>query len=192
MTNRTGPKPKTGVQRYRCGKVKREPELLEKEKAENMAVAIEARQRVFGVSKADAKTQLAGSAIGRLLMGSNLASGEQARAFSEAADEFREKRARFESAIDAKRLTTSTDYTGIRQGRSRDMEDPAYVSWCNAVRRDYAEIRRAILEADPLAMTMLEMVVIEDKEPRNDVTMGALRSGLNAVYRVLQSRRRAA
>lgn len=187
-----GRKRKEGVERYPGGQIVREKELTEKEKAANVSVVVEARQRVFGIDPKDARSKDAGSAVGRLLLGGVLATEKQAKDFAEAAEHFRLARQNYETAIDAKRLTTATDYTGTRQGRGSDESDPSYITWCNAARRNYAELRRAILEADPLAMTMLEMTVIEDKEPRNEITMGALRSGLNAVHRVLRNRRQGA
>lgn len=186
-----GRKLKKGMHRYPCGQI--EEELTAKQKANNMAVAVAARQRVFGLSEEDAKGQEGGTALGRLMLEGVIAKESQARDMVEAAEYFRERRRSYESAIHASRLTTATDYTGQR-GRAHggDGDQPDYVDWCNRSRAKYAEMRRAILECgDPLAMIALEMTVLEDRRPVGNEMMGALRCGLNAVFCVLRSERKA-
>lgn len=149
---------------------------------------MEARVRVFGVEPKDADKQESGSAIGRLLTGNHLAvSAGQRAAFQEAALYFHETRRAADTAILSKHLTTSTDYTGTRSGAgtSEGGDEPGYVDWCNRVRRKYADVRRAVLECgDPEAMNALEMAILDDKEPKSETMLGALRCGLNAVDRV--------
>lgn len=181
---------KTGVDRYVNGRIKAKPKV-EKE-ADIKRTGLEARQRVHGVAANDADTKEAGSVMGRLILGGHLATGIQARHMGDAAEHFEKTHRAFTSAIGNSRLATSTDYTGHRaNGHSGDVEDQSYIDWCNKARQDYAEVRRAILECgDPLAMTALEMVVLQDKNPSGQIIMGALRCGLNAVHRVQRSARR--
>lgn len=188
---RRGRTAKQGVDRYPKGKI-RPPS--EKQQAEaNMAVGIAARQRVYGLRPHEAKQPEAGHAIGRLVMGGKLATGQQARDMAEAAAFFHGRRVAADSAILSQRLGTTTDYTGHRGGgNGGDGDEPGYVEWANRARSKYAEVRRAILECgDPLAMCALEMAILEDREPKDDEMMGALRCGLNAVHRVMRYERRA-
>lgn len=190
MSNRVGRRQKPGA-RYPGGQLKDEPDARQQEK--NMSVAVEARQRIHGLTAKQAATQEGGTAIGRLLIGGILATGQQVKDFKEAADCFLERRSAYEGAMQFARLTTSTDYTGDRRGTAGGQGDePSYVDWSNRSRARYAEIRRAILEADPLAMTMLEQVLLNDLPPKSQETMGAFRAGLNAVHRVLRNECRTA
>lgn len=190
VKRRAGRKPKQGVERFPGGQPKKKtPEAIEKGVKET---ALQARQRVFGISAKDADSKEGGTAIGRLWLqdrfGDRNTQGQDAIAAAEA---FRERRRGYEQAIDARSIKTSTNYAdGIGGDSSAGGSDKAYIKRCNDARKKYEEVRKAILECgDPLAMMALELVVIDDRMPAGENMMGSLRMGLNAIHRVLRQRK---
>lgn len=179
-----------GADRYPGGQI-RQVGKAEKE-SDIMGTVINARQRVFGLSKEEAALPEAGHVIGRLLRENNFAmSAQQGADMKAAALEFHERRFALDRAMDFRRLGTATNYVDGRGGTPGGQGDePEYVAACNAAKRAYEPLRRAILECgDPQAMNALEMVVLEDRMPHSEMMMGALRCGLNAIHRVMRNRR---
>jgi hypothetical protein len=193
VKRRAGRKPKQGADRYESGRLKAEGRPAVKEKVKETAV--EARQRVFGISAKDADSQEGGSAIGRLWLIDAFGDRKtQGRDALQAAEEFGKRRRAFEQAIDVRSLKTSTNYAdGAGGDPFPNGDDEDYVNRCNDARRRYSEIRRVILECgDALAMSALEMVIIDDSMPRDEKTMGSLRIGLNAIHRLLRYEKKVA
>lgn len=146
--------------------------------AEATATATEARMRVHGLAKPFAATSDAGWALGRLLQGHGI-HPKQARELIETGERWLEVRRAYERGIAAPGPPRSgTDFTGPR-GRSDILPDPARTSGDIAA---YHDARRAILNADPMALLAVEAIVLEEKE--SSKLLGPAMLGLNALAKL--------
>jgi hypothetical protein len=167
-----------GVDRFACGKIK--PPSQEEIEARNRAQVVAQRVKHHGLTKTAANDQAGGSVIGRLyLMGSvNGLSQDQYLA----AQRIAEARHDAGKAILKPTVRSGSDFGGVRGHDASDGSDASYADWVARVTRRWKDIRSAILAAGPLAMMAVEMIVVEDKEPKG--SLGDLRLALNAVHRL--------
>lgn len=142
-----------------------------------MSVAVKARMDRYGMSREAAAKQESGTAIGRALRRGELNAGQ-----ASAAVIYGTVVANYQKAILARPLGSSSDLDRGPGYDGSSGDDPAYVDWCNAARRKYADSRRALLEADPLAQMAVNAWVLEDKGL--DKQIGELRVGLNALAKL--------
>ena len=170
------------------------PSEVEREK-DVVAPGLAARIRVHGLPPSKASRPESGTAFGRAYLSNELHPHDTAhnQALYDAGLEFERRRRAYRRAIQAIRLASAGDLDrqfGNRQSAVGD-ESPELVEACQRAMRSYAEIRTAILECgEPLAMFVLECWLLEDKPLPG--SLGDLRAGLNAIWRIIHmSRQRA-
>lgn len=167
------------LSRRRAERAKRYTEGLDKMEREMIAVGTEARQRIYGVSASLSRDQLAGSAIGRLVLGDMLTRVQSDAAFL------------YEQDARAYYLTIE----GPQQPSAVDLDRVQGVSNTENVKRKliakarYEGARNAVQEAQNAVRLRsnffgaLQHCVMMDQSPVNDVMMGSLREALNALVR---------
>lgn len=163
---RKGRPRKIGARRYPSGGVVHEDPRL---------AACEARQRHYGLSAAVAMRADAGSALGRLLIAGEISADqhEAGRRFAEVADAMRRI-----CLVGSYRSGSALD--NARGHDASDGDDPAYITYCQAVRRRYEVYRRAVLTCgEPLAMMVITAVTVDDLDM--PMRVGELRAALDAV-----------
>jgi len=140
-----------------------------------MSVALNARRRVHGLTRADAGQPRSGDLLGRLSL-----SGEINREQYEAGLRYVELRQDYDRAMLAQRLVVPGDPLSGPGHDDRDGTDPAYRAWIRHTSARHAQVRRALREChDPLAQMVLDGIVLEHREMWNFI--GTLRLALNAV-----------
>lgn len=181
---RGGHNKREDVARYPSGRI----DYRAQERRESAA---EVRARHFGLSKADAQTDRAGSVFGRMAL-----QGEVTEDQYLAGREFEKRRAAYLRAIAAPPSSRSGSDIGYIHERveARPDDDDAkayvpptedeYVEQCRRAKHRFAVFRRAVMEADPLGLMALETIVCEDK--RSDKLAGSLRIACNAVGREIE------
>jgi hypothetical protein len=147
---------------------------------EARSVALEARQRVFGLNRTDADRQEAGSPLGRLLL-----SGDISRRQFDAAFAYEAARAEYLDALMVKPLRSSGNHDHSGGHDSSEGNEPDYVRWSSRAVKRYQAMRRRILTCgEPMAQMVLDGCL----EGRDMLTtrgnLGTLRMALNAVARV--------
>jgi hypothetical protein len=172
MARRPGRKRKPDQQRHPGGKIVHRPE-------DARETAIEARQRLFGLSREEAVRQEAGTAIGRALNNRDITRDQY-----DACMEWLVRRDAYDRALMVPKQRSASDFGGVRGYDGGDGTDEDYVAQCNKARSRYGEIRRWILDADSLGMMALETWVLEDREAY--VLVGSLRVAANAINRLLR------
>jgi hypothetical protein len=177
MARRPGRKRKPDQQRHPGGKIVQRPE-------DARETAIEARVRLFGISREEAVRQEAGTAIGRALNNRDITRDQY-----DACMEWAVRLDSYERAIGVRRVRSASDYGGVGGFDGSDGDAPAYVESCQRARRRYGEIRKWIMDADPLGLFALETWVKEDKEAY--ALIGALRVAANAINRLMKFERAA-
>ena len=172
-----GGRPRKNGERHACGKLVQPSQAVQER--ENKSVAIEARQRVFGLSAEQAAGEGGGSALGRMLDPRNPVNKNQFEAGKAFEQAFRDNL----TAREFKRQRSASDYSGAGGHDNSDGTDPAYVAWCDRAIAKYAAMRDAVHGCgEPLAMKVLEIVILDDMEMWKWI--GELRCGLNAIGRV--------
>jgi hypothetical protein len=168
---RAGRKRKTGP-REANGRLKRSY-VSAREEAENAAVALEARKRIFGLSERQARDPLASTVVGRLCL-----TGGITMAQHDAALRWLQTRNAYQRALAAK-----TDYT---EPKPEVSGTGTYEDFCAAARKRHADMERALsdhmVEArSPGGKAALDVIV------RRDIDMpelyGDLRLALNCLAR---------
>lgn len=164
-------KRKERARRYTDGMGKLEQEMI--------SVGTEARQRVYGVSAKLSRDQLAGSAVGRLVLGDMLTRIQSDAAFL------------YEQDARAYYLTIE----GPQQPSAVDLDRVQGISNAENVKRKmiakarYDGARKAVQEAQNAVRLhsnlfgALQHCVMMDREPVNEAMMGSLREALNALVR---------
>ena len=143
-------------------------------------VAVEARERVYGLTRAAAKLSEAGDALGRLYLNKLVS-----RAEMEAGRQYEMLRRSVDSISMTKRIVSSADWDRMRGFDGDEGDNPAYIEYCEWVDRRYYESRKALLDAGPLVMPAVDWWVIEGTEAW--AVLGSLRLGLKALaelYRI--------
>jgi hypothetical protein len=171
MVRRPGRKRKLDAPRRTDGKAVRQEDARE--------TAIEARVRLFGISREQALRQEGGTAIGRAYDNKDISRDQY-----EACMEWLVRLDAYEWAILVQRHRSASDFGGIRGHDGSDGTDERYVETCNRARSRYGEIRRWIMEADALGLMALETWVKEDKEAMT--LLGSLRVAANAINRLMK------
>jgi hypothetical protein len=182
--SRRGRRRNPNAKRYPSGDVV-PPTEAERER-DILAIGLEARIRIHGLSPSKASHPAAGTAFGRAYLAGELHPHDPAHnaLLYDAGLEFERRRRAYRRAINAMRLPSAADLD--RQSGFDGEESPALVEAHQRAMRSYAELRSAILECgDPLAMLALECWILEDR--RMDV--GPLRLGLNAIWRIVHMSR---
>jgi len=162
-----------------------QPSEAERER-DILAPGLTARIRVHGLSPTKASRPEAGTAFGRAYLAQELQPNNPAhnQALYDSGLEFERRRRAYRRALQVKQLS-SAGAPANRTGFDGD-ESPELVEMHHRAMRAYAEIRTAILECgQPLAMFALECWVLEDRP----MDIGPLRSGLNAIWRVIHMSR---
>jgi len=178
LARRRGRKRKAGA-RFPGGKMRPRPTG---ERVEDIvAVARDARRRVFGLSTTDALRPEAGEVAGRLCL-----SGEITRAQYEAALAYEAMRRNYNRALGARRVVSSSQILDPLGGAAPAMRDEAVDEARVRKAIDVHDRVRAALNAcsEPLAQMVLDAVVLEGRTMWSHI--GTLRVGLNAVGRVLK------
>ena len=163
--------------RHPGGQVKRRSAA---EKArDTMAVAHDARRRVFGLSTAAAARQEAVDMLGRLAI-----SGEITPVQLTAGRAYEAMRRDYDRAMLARRTLSASDYEGVGGSGAASQDDRAYAAWVKRCIDRYDMVRAALTGcADPMAQIVLDGVALEGREMWDFV--GTLRIALNAAGRVL-------
>lgn len=191
MPKRKGRKRKGNAQRHPSGQVVRRS--YEEREADVLAVVVDARVRLFGVSQDKAKTQEAGHALGREWLRTRFFSDDDVEKISAkqvaAAELFEKIHRNYSRALMAKNVASAGNLD--RQGGhdSSDGAEPDYVARCSADERAYVESRRVLLDTSPLALFAVETWVLEDKQAWS--LLRPLRLGLNALVRLYKIEQRA-
>jgi hypothetical protein len=141
--------------------------------------AIEARMRLFGLSREEAVRQEAGSAIGRALNNKDITRDQ-----FDACMEWLVRLDSYERAIGVRRVRSASDYGGAGGFAGGDGDEPDYVERCQRACRRYGEIRRWVMDADAFGLFALETWVKDDIEAYKLV--GSLRVAANAIHRLLR------
>lgn len=142
-------------------------------------VAVEARMRLFGVPREQARKQETGTAIGRALNNTDLSQDQ-----FEALEHYRIAYEQNRRALNVKRQRSASDFSGAGGFDADEGTDPDYVEWCDRQRRRFQELRRWALEATPFADMAIQAWVMEDKEAYK--LLGDLRLAANAISRLLK------
>jgi len=166
-----GGRKRTQGQRYPSGRLKHT------ERPDSAAV--EARMRLYGVPRQQARKQETGSAIGRALNNGDISQGQ-----FDALDQYRIANEQYRRALDIKRQRSASDFSGAGGYDAIEGDDPDYVEWCNRQRSRFNELRRWALDATPFADMAIQAWVMEDKEAYR--LLGELRLAANAIGRLLK------
>ncbi len=153
-------------------------ERREEGEREAMAVALAARERVFGLSATEARFSEAGSVIGRLFL-----SKEINKAQYDAAIEYEKTIALADAAILAKGFPTPGDLNRSHGHDNADGAEPGYVAKCRAATERANVCWRALKDADQLARWAVDTIVLQNQLVP---ALGELRVGLNALVRTLR------
>jgi hypothetical protein len=177
---RAGRKRKMGVKRHPGGKII-QPKPNE--------VGINARIRVHGMNRSQARTQEAGNALGEPLRGNEITQDQY-----NAAAEYMQARANYHKAILSLRMRSGSDFGGVGGFDSTDGTDAAYVARCKRDKEYYKTLRGAVLRSGSLSMMALESWI-----DYSDITLplpwgclGDFRLAANAIHRVVNNKRKAA
>lgn len=181
----SGRKRKPNQRRTPKGRIDHTSTRARTERAENMvAVAQEARQRVFGLSPASAARMPETSSLGRLrALG---ATDGISWAQYEAACQYREIVTRYRSLHPVRGYPAPGDY-GPKGGDGAADADDAYVRAFQRARDRYEACRAALREADLVdwrASGVVDKVVLTDWNMVH--LIGSLRLGLNALAHMLR------
>lgn len=159
---------------------------LERQEQDEMAVALEYRQKVFGVPVGLAKDQMAGSAVGRLALAKELhpESDNKNRVMADAAFKYERQYRDYLMAISAPRRLEAQEL-----GRIAGVNNAENVEWKKrAVEVFYAagdavrEAQKAVGLGSSLQLA-LDRHVVEDRPPVNIHELGSLREALNVLVR---------
>jgi len=157
---RRGRKRKTG-KRTASGALQRPTTRnARKAAADETKPAVEARQRIHGLSEADAKAPEGGDWMGRAFLAGRLSARQH-----EAGKLYREFRADYARALQVKAIRSGSVVEGDPGGYdgSDPFDDPKHEAWCLKLRETYRGTRAAILSTgDALAQIVVDGVVVED------------------------------
>lgn len=175
-------RPKKPGERYKCGK-----RTIHQRHDDARSVGIEARMRVFGVSREIAALAEMGSPLGRLLHWKYITNSQ--------AD------AGYDFAV------TMRDYLATAQLQRPTQGKAGFVPTVRASQgspepvrgetkaRDYMEALAELDRSDPLSTPTATSVVwdvcVNENDRPGEAAIGALRVGLNAIHRVLYGRKAA-
>lgn len=144
-----------------------------------ISVGTEARQRIYGVSAKLSRDQLAGSAVGRLVLGDMLS-----RIQSDAAFLYEQDARAYHMTIEAPAQPSAVDLDRV-QGISNGEN----VKRKLIAKTRYESARKAVQEAQNAVRLnsnlfgALQHCVMMDREPVGEAMMGSLREALNALVR---------
>lgn len=174
-----GGRPRKQGPRHPAGKIV-QPTASEK-KDNAVAVAQKARQRLHGLSKADAALPEAGDVLGRLYL-----TQEISRTQFEAGQEYARIVADYDKALLAPRQRSASNFDGPAGYDDSDGKDASYQAWVKRAKQRYDEARSAVLLCgEPLAHAVLRGVIDGYEMPNH---VGELRIALNALSRVVHRR----
>jgi len=156
-------------------------------------VVYSARERVFGVTEAQARAMPESSVIGRLR-----ATGEISKRQFDALDGYRKVLRLYDRAMMVKRDTgilakvvasepddveTPSGWTFIGPAMPSEGDHPEYIDWCRGVVKRYDALARALAGCgDPMARAAVQAAVGDLEAP---YFIGALRIGANALAKAL-------
>jgi hypothetical protein len=153
------------------------------ERAETiMSVALEARERVFGLSPDQARSMPETSPLGRLR-----ATREISMRQYEAGARFQRIAQDYDKAMLAKGVPSGGDLNRSRSFDADDGTEAEYVAWCRKAIARYKDCHRALEDANRedrnAAMATKLIAVVGFDKPE---LVASLRVGLNAIAHVLQ------
>lgn len=152
---------------------------LDKLEREMIAVGTEARQRIFGLSAKLSRDQLAGSAVGRLVLGDMLT-----RIQSDAAFLYEQDARAYYLTIEGPQQPSAVDLDrvqGISNGENVKRKLVAKARY-EAARTAVQEAQNAVrLHSNMFGA--IQHCVMMDHEPATEAMMGSLREALNALVR---------
>jgi hypothetical protein len=170
------PGPRTPSNQLSRSKAAREWITTHDQKAA-METVVSTRQRLFGLSEADAKEGYAGSVVGRLVLNKVIRRDQY-----DAAKRYLEVRNAYHRAIGA-----PPDFTQPRDALpASDDPEKAWKAFCGHARRAHEAMMRVLRdliasERSPAPMSALDTILVKDcHEPS---LIGPLRSALNALGR---------
>lgn len=152
---------------------------LDKAEREMISIGTEARMRIYGVSAKLSRDQLAGSSVGRLVLG-----GMLTRVQSDAAFLYEQDARAFQMTIEAPSQPTAVDLDRV-QGVSHAEN----VKRKLVIKSRYEKARAAVQECQNAVRLRsnlfgaLHECVLMDRSPSTEATMGSLREALNALVR---------
>lgn len=143
------------------------------------AVALETRQRLFGIPAWEATQPEWSTYLGRLYK-----AGEIDRTQFNAGTAWVALRRDVAKEAGSKGLPAASDMDRGAGYDGREGDDAAYVTWAQGVRTRYRRCLQALdATGDPYAVWALEWGAVADKSV--GMFLGSLRVGLNAIARVL-------
>jgi hypothetical protein len=169
---KAGRKRKQNVERYPSGDPKPE---------DARETVIEARQRLFGMDRAFAGTQEAGTVLGRALLAGDISQDQH-----DAAREWEARSREYSIALGSRMPRSASEFGGPSGYDGRTGDEPDYIAHCDRAKARYGEVRRAAMEADPFGLMALEVWVLEDRPDFK--LLGSLRVACNAIARVIKER----
>ena len=170
---RAGRKRKVGVKREASGRVQRQS--VENKARDEMQTAIEYRQKVFGVSAADAKDQKAATLLGRMCLTGSISDAQW-----QAGEDWLKLLSAYHAAINAPRgFSTHTIGTST-------MSDEEHARRCAAAKKRMDDANKAVQGHAPMEeakerFIALRTVIVEEMPA--DRMNGALRTALNGLVK---------
>jgi hypothetical protein len=180
-------RPTKSGERYKCGK--RTPTAIQEDMRK---VALEARMRIFGISKDLAGNPDMGSPLGRLVHWKVISQAQADAGYS-----FAQVMREFLAAADLPKPTAGSTNPEPRSRGGVNLEpyDPPKEAAAQSRARRYMEALREVDRTDPFsgptATSVVWDVCINETDRRSIAEIGALRVGLNAVHRVWYGRKAA-
>lgn len=152
---------------------------LDKDAREMISVGTEARQRIYGVSAKLSRDQLAGSAVGRLVLGDMLT-----RVQSDAAFLYEQDARAYYMTIEAPAQPSAVDLDRVQGISNGENVKRKMIS-----KARYEAARKAVMEAQ-IAVRLnsnlfgaIDHCVMMDRAPVNEAMMGSLREALNSLVK---------
>lgn len=175
-------RPAKSGRRYKCGK--RHPSAIQEDMRRT---AVEARMRVFGVSKEIAALAEIGSPLGRLLH-CKFITNSQADAGYDFAVTMRD----YLATANLQRPTQGkAGFIPVQRSSGESQEPVRGETKARAYMEALGEIDRCDRLSTPTSTSVVWDVCINENDRKSEAEIGALRVGLNAIHRVLYGRRAA-
>lgn len=153
--------------------------------------AVQARERVWGLSPTMAKEQHAGTLFGRMFLQRELAQNpDRNKVMFDAGMDYYAARKAYLRSILARSLPSGGDLERHSGFDGSDGADPAYIASCESSERLYLAMRNSIIDhAGFAAYAAIKRIVCDDEDVPKMI--GDLRMALNALCRRAETRRAA-
>ena len=177
MTKRRGRKRKAGP-REDSGRPQRNTHA---EKMAMMSVAVEARSRVYNLDLKDAKTIMAGCALGRAILNNPTNPNQDSRWWQAGLDYEQSFRDWVLATQNKPFGPKANSFVPVSPGHdNEDGTEPGYKDWYEQCCSKFTALKQAV---EPTELIVLHRTVVDDMDIRPHL-LGELRSALNTVARL--------